>query len=538
MAGPGAVKATAASPLKPLAEPTVLKTWQPEAVGSLAGYEWRNVKGRNPESLAADRMQDRSRVMKRALASRWLRRVLAVAAVVLAAVLSAFVALEVTPMQTVTVAGQVISVGAAPRLGLSGPGEVELFGQGLPTKISIPSPIQPRLQLSQITLNSELANFVQGRSPSRAGTTLRKRLVAGWERYFAWETAIAAAAALILAGAVAGWRRLSWKSTGLRLAAVLVFTVAVNLGAIALAANGARAGLRHVSSLTQLVGSQDVSVPHPRAIHRPLHGIEEVVLGDSTAAGAGLPLVSATSKADSACGRSSQSYAFDLASVNNWKALNLACDSATIAHGLLGPQQQGSQHIPPQIDALNRVKDPAVVVVSVGADDLQWSGILEYCAATTQCDSRASNAYFQQKLARFSTDYLQLLIQLGSLPSHPQVIINRYYDPFGSNLSCITQRGLTPAKVSTLRTWLAALNQVLAKGAAQFGFLSPQPSFAGHTLCSALSYVQGLGDPAPFHPTALGQFAIALADEAALASQPPRPPAPSSTQPSSASSPG
>jgi GDSL-like Lipase/Acylhydrolase family len=504
---------------------------------------WRNdVESRNPQPPVAVRMRDRSRsVLTRVLRRRWLARALAAVAVILAAILAGSLALEVTPTQTVTVAGQVINVGAAPRLGLGGPGEVDLFGQGLPTAISIPGPIQPRLQLSEITLNSQLASFVQGHAQSAAGRTLRTQLVAGWERYFAWETAIAAAAAVILAGAVAGWRRLPLRSTGLLLVVVLIVTVALNLGAVALTANGARAGLRHVSSLTQLVGSQKVSVPRLRAVHRPLRGIEEVVMGDSTAAGAGLPLVSAASAADSACGRSSQAYALDLADVNGWKALNLACDSATIAHGLLGAQLRGTQRIPPQIDALNRVKDPAVVIVSVGADDLQWSDILEYCAATTQCDSRASNAYFQQKLARFTTDYLQLLIQLGSLPSHPEVIINRYYDPFGSDLSCITQRGLTQAKVTTIQTWLEALNQVLAKGAAQFGFLSPQPSFAGHALCSPLPYVQSLSDPAPFHPTALGQFAIALADEAALASQPPGPPAPStspSTPPSSASAAG
>jgi hypothetical protein len=489
---------------------------------------WKNdVENRSPESPAL-RMRDRSRsFLSRALRRRCLARVLAVVAVPFAAVLAASLALEVTPAQSVTVAGQVISVGAAPRLAFSGPGEVDLFGQGLPTAISIPGPIQPRLQLSQITLNSQLAGFVQGRGDSGAELALRTHLVAGWERYFAWETVIAAAAALILAGAVAGWRRLPRRSTGLLLVVVLIVTVALNLGTVALTASGARAGLRHVSSLTQLVGSQAVSVPRPRPIHRPLHGIEEVVIGDSTAAGAGLPLVSAASKADSACGRSSQAYAFDLAGVNSWKALNYACDSATIAHGLLGPQHQHRQHIPPQIDALRRVKDPAVVIVSVGADDLQWSAILEYCAATAQCDSRASNAYFQQRLSQFSTNYLQLLIQLGSLPGHPQVIINRYYDPFGTDLSCITQRGLTPAKMSTIQTWLTALNQVLAKGAAQFGFLSPQPSFAGHALCSPLPYVQSLSDPAPFHPTALGQFAIALADEAALASEPPHSPTPS-----------
>ena len=489
---------------------------------------WRNdVENREPESPVGFRTPARSRTtLRRVLRSRWLARLLAAAAVILAALLAGSAALEVTPMQTVTVAGQVIKVGAAPRLAFSGPGEVDLFGQGLPTAISIPGPIQPELQLSQITLNSELASFVRGSGPSHAGLTLRTQLVAGWERYFVWETAAAALAALILAGAVAGWRRLPLKATGLLLVVALVVTVALNLGAVALTANGARAALRHVSSLTQLVGTQAVRVPHSRPVRRQLPGIEEVVMGDSTAAGAGLPSFTHASPADKACGRSSQAYAVDLARVNGWKALNLACDSATIAHGLLGRQRQGTQRIPPQIDSLNRVKDPVIVIVSVGADDLQWSAILEYCA-TTQCDSRASNAYFQQKLAQFSTAYLQLLIQLGSLPGHPRVIINRYYDPFGTDVSCITQRGLTLAKVSTVQTWLVALNQVLAKGAAQFGFASPQPSFAGHALCSPVPYVQGLGGAAPFHPTALGQLAIALSDEAALASPAPQPSAPS-----------
>jgi hypothetical protein len=489
-----------------------------------------DVENQRPESLARLRIRDRSRaVLRHVRDGRWPARAVGVVAVILAAVIAATVALEVTPMQTVTVAGQVIKVGAAPRPGLSGPGEVDLFGQGLATAISIPGPIQPTLQLSQITLTSQLASFVQGHGQSQAGLNLRTQLVTGWERYFAWETAAAAVTALILAGAVAGWRRLSLKSTGLLLVVVLIVTVALNVGAVAITANGARAALRHVSSLTQLVGTQDVKVAHYRVRRRPLPGISEVVIGDSTAAGAGLPFVPHASAAAIACGRSAQAYAADLASVNGWKALNLACDSATIAHGLLGPQQQGTERIPPQIDSLERVKDPAVVIVSIGADDLQWSAILEYCAATTQCDSRASNAYFQQKLAQFSTDYLQLLIQLGRLPGHPQVIINRYYNPFGSDVSCITQRGLTPAKVSTIETWLVALNRVLAKGAAQFGFLSPQPSFAGHALCSALPYVQGLGDPAPFHPTALGQLAIALADEAALVSKSPQQPTPTPT---------
>jgi lysophospholipase L1-like esterase len=466
------------------------------------------------------------------------------AGVVAIPVLSITAALAVAPMQTVTVAGQVIKVGATAALSTSGPGQVSLFGQTLPTVMSLPGPIRPRLELSQITLNSELTNFVENSSPTQAELALRSALISGWERYFGWEAAAAGLASLLLAGAVAGWRRLPARSTAVVLALALVVTELVNLGAIAVAANGARHALADVHSLNQLVASEPVPSPPARKRRPVVTGVQEVVMGDSTAAGAGLPLVADPSAVDRVCGRSSESYAADLAAANDWREVNLACDSATVRHGLLGSQLEGGQQIPAQITSASRIADPSVVIVSIGADDLKWSAILEVCAASSTCDSRASAAYFQQKLAAFSADYLQLLIRLGSLPGHPRVIINRYYDPFGADIGCITGRGLTAAKIGTLSTWLNALNQVLANGAAEFGFLSPQPSFAGHQLCSQQPYVQGLTASAPFHPTPLGQLAIALADQAAIAravtgpSTPaPGAPAPSTTGQSAAASP-
>jgi GDSL-like Lipase/Acylhydrolase family len=467
---------------------------------------------------------------------RWsLRRpsglLLAIVAAAAIAVLSITAALAVTPMQTVTVAGQVIKVGAAPALSTSGPGQVSLFGQTLPTAMSLPGPIRPRLELSQITLNSELTNFVEGAKPSQAEIELRSDLISGWERYFSWEAAAAGLAALILAGAVAGWRRLPARSTVTVLAVALVVTELVNLSAVAVAADGARHALTGVHSLNQLVASAPVGSQPARRIRPVVTGVHEVVMGDSTAAGAGLPLVADPSAADRVCGRSSESYAADLAAANGWKAVNLACDSATVGHGLLGSQLADGELIPSQIGSASEIKDPAVVIVSIGADDLQWSAILEVCAFSATCDNRASAAYFQQRLAQFSADYLQLLIRLGGLAGHPEVIINRYYNPFGADDSCITDQGLTAAKVRTLSTWLNALNQVLAKGAAQFGFLSPQPSFAGHQVCSQQPYVQGLTARAPFHPTALGQLAIALADQAAIAREAAAPDATASPAP-------
>ena len=298
------------------------------------------------------------------------------------------------------------------------------------------------------------------------------------------------------------------------LAGGLVLTEVINLGAIMLTAYTAPSTLRQVRSLSP-VGSEPRVTDAKKGVPVP-PGVRLVVMGDSTAAGAGLPAVRDASRADQACGRSTDSYAEDLARSNSWQVMNLACNSATISQGLLGPEGRGGETVPPQIDAVQRATHASAVIVSVGADDLDWSAMLRLCAVAKNCNDRATTAYFQQQLHSFSKNYLQLLDELAALPSHPQVIINRYYNPFDLQLTCLSRVGMTAAKMRTLGSRLATLNAVLAKGAAEFGFISVKPDFTGHQLCTTQPYVQGLGDPAPFHPTAMGQLAIALADQAAL----------------------
>ena len=432
------------------------------------------------------------------------------------------VALQVTPLQTVTVAGQVIQVGAtSPNLSWSGPGEVDLFGQSLPTNIRFSGPVRPRLQLSQITINSELTTFVEGAHGAGAERILGARLADGWKRYFAWETAIVGAGTLILVGALAGWRRVPYRTTVKLLAAGLLIAEALNVGAIMITTYTAPDRLRRVHSLNELVGSL-TDPPRIDPAGRPLRRVQAVVIGDSTAAGAGLAPAPGAAGNARACGRSADSYAADLSDVNGWKVLNLACDGATISRGLLGPQEQNGVRLPPQLAEAERASRASVVIVSVGADDLGWATELRYCSVTPTCNDKATAAYFQQQLASFSKDYLDLLSRLAALPGHPQVIINRYYNPFGAQPGCLSRAGLTQTNLQTLTSRLATLNTVLAKGAAQFQFSSPQPDFAGHQLCTALPYVQGLSSPAPFHPTAAGQLAIALADQAALSQPAPR----------------
>ena len=85
---------------------------------------------------------------------------------------------------------------------------------------------------------------------------------------------------------------------------------------------------------------------------------------------------------------------------------------------------------------------------------------------------------------------------------------------------------------------LGQLNTVLAQGAQTFGFGVTDPSFTGHELCTADPYVQGPGDPAPLHPTAAGELAIALADQQALPTVEGLVPAPSATPTAGSAAPG
>ena len=49
---------------------------------------------------------------------------------------------------------------------------------------------------------------------------------------------------------------------------------------------------------------------------------------------------------------------------------------------------------------------------------------------------------------------------------------------------------------TALQSLVDALNAVIANGAETFGFLTAQPDFRGHELCTAQSFVQGLDDGA------------------------------------------
>ena len=433
------------------------------------------------------------------------------------AVGSIWLALQVAPLQTVSAAGQTAQVGAAlPSLSLSGPGELDLFGQVIPTKPQFEGPIRPRLQLTHLTIDKQVAQLLRSDSPRNLELNLSQQLAQGWTRYFEWETLIAVGFAAVALIAAAGVRRQSHAKMAKTVVAGLVVVVAVNVGGVLLTASSTPGVLRSVKTLDALVGIDPLQAP-PQSVARPLPGVQAVVIGDSTAAALGNPLLASASALDRACGRSSESFAADLAAVNNWNVLNLACSGATIQNGLVGVQVFGDGQVaPPQLVEAERATHAKVIIVSAGADDVEWSIMTRLCVASAVCNDKVSSAFFTKQIGDFTRSYYQLLGDLAELPGNPAVLVNQYYSPFGASLRCLTRYGITAAKEKVLASRLAQLNTVLAQGAETFGFGVTDPPFAGHELCTADPYVQGPRDPAPLHPTAAGELVIALADQQVL----------------------
>ena len=192
-------------------------------------------------------------------------------------------------MQTVSAAGQTAQVGAAiPSFSWSGPGELDLFGQVIPTKPQFEGPIRPLLQLTHITIDPQVAQLLRSDDPRQLKLSLSLQLAQGWTRYFEWETLIAAGFAVValiaVAGvrrqshlamlktvtaglaavaqiAVAGLRRQSHKKMAKTVIAGLAAAVAVNVGGVLLTASSTPEVLRSVKTLDDLVGADPLTCP-------------------------------------------------------------------------------------------------------------------------------------------------------------------------------------------------------------------------------------------------------------------------------------
>ena len=466
------------------------------------------------------------------------------------------VTVALTPQQDVVALGQHLGVGArAPSATLAGPAQLVQIGN---TELDMPrlrvyGPLRPRLTMGPVQRNPDAARVFDPLTSAQAQAQAIDNVTRGFLRWYLWGGlglllfALAAAAGagclrmlLVLrarsrAGPVGLHALVELGHLGGALARMTALAVGVSalawVAAGGLAYAGTVRGLSQVGSLTDLVGSASVS---PEPAGPAVTGFTGAVIGDSRAVRVGGPPVPDPQPADVACGRSTDSLAAEVGQLLDTSVLNLSCPSATVATGLLGPQERSGLLLPPQVGVLKQVQGLRFVTVAIGPNDVGWSDLVTYCYAVENCADNLSRGEFDYRLAAFDRDYGTLLAELAALPGQPEVVVVASYDalPAAPDPTCPDLRGpagaagLSAAEVALISARNDELNAILAAGAQKYGFRVARPHLA--PLCEAAAAppstapaapapgavgpdLQGLADAYPFHPTGVGSLRTAAA---------------------------
>ena len=134
-------------------------------------------------------------------------------------------------------------------------------------------------------------------------------------------------------------------------------------------------------TITAMVGSVAIagSAASAATASEQLSGKRYVALGDSYAAGYGLPPYSATPAPG--CLRSADSIAHRIAATYGLDLSDVSCTGATIANVVSSPQTVAGAPVPVQLDAVTN--DTTLVTVTIGGNDSRFSSVLSSCVAAS-----------------------------------------------------------------------------------------------------------------------------------------------------------
>lgn len=251
-------------------------------------------------------------------------------------------------------------------------------------------------------------------------------------------------------------------------------------------------------------------------------------LGDSVASGEGNPDRRADlSKAqwqDARCHRSLRSgaalaaMAVERSSATSSVALlALGCSGATMPVGLeapyagIDPDRDRSTEAP-QLDVLNDLaarQDIDAVLLSIGANDVSFSSIIEFCARFTHCPERhfdpqrplreapasapTLDAAIADALRRLAGRYDRLDGEISARIPRERIIVSEYFDPTVGPGGTFCTIHLGPGTIDAREAqWahtnvVGALNAVVARAAHTHGWTLVDgvgAAFAGHGTCA------------------------------------------------------
>ena len=259
------------------------------------------------------------------------------------------------------------------------------------------------------------------------------------------------------------------------------------------------------------------------------------------------------------CHDSPDAYGNHVAAYFGATFTQFACTGATFANGIaaaqtddgtqLRPAQFGNWATRAQLNAAYDAADPDVVLVTLGADDLQFVAIVEACIengyeyyfdlADEECvasnpGSTIQTDYFDA-IPQLQADYATLASWIAERAAAndrpvPQVVFTNYANPLPADgTKCPDTNWLYPEQVTYLSGLVDQLNATIASTIG--GLAGTNVSFAdisgaytpqgvSHIWCTTDPWAYGLSiykvtqpssfdSQAPFHPTPAGQESIA-----------------------------
>jgi len=257
------------------------------------------------------------------------------------------------------------------------------------------------------------------------------------------------------------------------------------------------------------------------------------------------------------CHLSKNGYPYLVAFNKNLNLTDLGCTGARAVLGVLSAQDFGGGVVAdyPQLgdpdlygpaDPNYDDAQPDIVSLTVGADDIDFSGWIEQCYGllNRDCGNSTDTSDINTDVSMARSDLHDVLSEIHSRGQAagkiPHVYVTGYYDPFPSSyvsgckdLSPTLGTGINSTEMSWLRTELENLNTNIHDEADHFGnvtFVDLSSVMSGHEFCSSDPRVYGASlrvdptttppsdnhNPAPYHPTPAGQQAIAQAIQAAM----------------------
>lgn len=252
-----------------------------------------------------------------------------------------------------------------------------------------------------------------------------------------------------------------------------------------------------------------------------------VGLGDSVGSGEGNPDVPAAGLGgalwqDQRCDRSANSFeaqaAKSIEEGANHQAsvtfLHLACSGAGISTGVTGPYfgiSPGGESLPlnSQVSQLHKLvgsRKVDAVIVSIGANDIGFGDIVEFCSLHATCysdifkDNKTLATITRQKIRALPSHYRALASRLkaAGVPAS-RVYITQYYDPtHGSDGAvCPNILGLMGAADAqwAYKSVVRPLNVQIATAARQWDWhlvSGAQQGFATHGYCASDSWIVNL----------------------------------------------